>query len=696
MSSGIDEALDRVLDRLPAHLLARDADAGGLLRALLRAVAGELDLLESDLDALYDAWSVETCAEWVLPYLADLVGIEEPPPDIGPGASRRAFVANTVAYRRRKGTVAVLEQVARDVSGWQARAIEYHRLLVATTHVNHVRLDRPATASVRDDLDLIALDHAGVPALTPGLDALAHTAEARRISSGRGRYGIPRVGVFLYPLRVYEVGWSTARAVGDGFTMDPLGRAVPLFAAPRADEGIEHLSAEADLPVPLRPRRLLALLRAARAGDLDPALLPLGVRIDSDEIALPPSRIRACGLEDLDPGTPAGEWQAMVDPLSGHLTCYDGTTAATPIAVAVRWAYGAMTDIGAGPYDRTDVHEAAMSSDRYLGQPEAVDAQTAVRAGATPQDTDVASVAEALAEASAHWAGTGGGATYFISIRDSASYPDALEVEIPPKTRLVIVAADWPMRVLRNGEVRAPQPGVYSPDGVRPHLAGPLRVTGGAGSSLVLDGVVLGDELVVAPGDLGSLTITQSTLAGATRVLSDLTATNGDLRIRVQRSIIADIDLAAPVPELTVTDSAVTGAVIGASVHADFDGSTVFGPVTVRLLNGSSCVFDAAVTVEHRQLGCLRFSYAAAGSRTPRRFRCAPEGAAPVFVSRESGSPAFAALAAGCPAAIASGGEHGDEMGVHYHVRRRARVVAARRTLADYTPVQIEFGIFGS
>lgn len=37
----------------------------------------------------------------------------------------RAWVANTLAYRRRKGTALVLEQLARDVTGWPATAVEF-------------------------------------------------------------------------------------------------------------------------------------------------------------------------------------------------------------------------------------------------------------------------------------------------------------------------------------------------------------------------------------------------------------------------------------------------------------------------------------------------------------------------------------------------------------------------------------------
>jgi phage tail P2-like protein len=173
-----DDVLTRLLERLPAHLVARDAEAGGLLRSLLRAVATELDVLEADLEDLYDAWFVETCAEWLVPYLADLVGVDDLPADLGPTTTRRALVANTIAYRRRKGTAAVLEQAAHDATGWPARAVEFFRLLAVSTHVNHVHVERPAAASVRDAgrLDLTGLDAAGAAALTPGLDPLAHTA----------------------------------------------------------------------------------------------------------------------------------------------------------------------------------------------------------------------------------------------------------------------------------------------------------------------------------------------------------------------------------------------------------------------------------------------------------------------------------------------------------------------------------------
>jgi hypothetical protein len=715
-----DDVLARLLDRLPAHLVARDEESGGLLRALLRAVAAELDVLERDLEGLYDAWFVETCAEWVVPYLADLVGVAEVPADLGTGTTRRTFVANTVAYRRRKGTAAVLEQVGGDVTGWPARAVEFFRLLATSAHVNHVHPDRPAIASLRGAgrLDLTALDRAGVAALARGLDPLAHTADVRRIAPLRGRYGIPNIGVFLYPVQVYEVGapegpadatgpadgWSQARPVGAGFTVDPLGRSTPLFAPPVDDVGIEHLSGEGDLPVPLRPRRLLAMLTAARRGELDPTTLPLGVRVGAGGTALPPERIRVCGLEDLDADLAPTEVQVMVDPRAGRLTCYAGGAATDPGDVFVRYSYAGLADVGAGTYDRSELHDRVLAADRYSGRTGTA-GQVSVRADAAASELVVGSVTDALARAAAHWSTVHAGdplpGTFVISVGDSASYPAALDVVIPPATRLVLVAAGWPERVLRTGQVLPAQPGVYVPDGLRPHLLGSLTVTGGSGSSLVLDGVVLEGDLVVTDGDLGALTVAQSTLTGRVRVAGDPGTPNGDLQLTAVRSVLGGVELDTPVPTLAMTDCVVDGPVTGGSVHAALEGCTVFGAVAVRSLDASSCVFDGKVTVEHRQVGCLRFSCTGPGSRTPRRFRCVPAdggdvAAAPVYASRDPGSPSYAALAATCPAAIRTGGEDRAEMGVHHHLRRPLSVEAAARALAPYVPVRLEIGIFGS
>ena len=130
---------DSLYRLLPAVYRIRDEAQGKPLRALVGAFAHELQALEENLEQLYDDQFIETCAEWVAPYIGDLIGYRPLHGVIPRLASPRAEVANTISYRRRKGTAAMLEQLARDVTGWPARAVEFFQLLGWTQHMNHVR-----------------------------------------------------------------------------------------------------------------------------------------------------------------------------------------------------------------------------------------------------------------------------------------------------------------------------------------------------------------------------------------------------------------------------------------------------------------------------------------------------------------------------------------------------------------------------
>ena len=716
-------AVDRLLELLPVHVVARDAEAGGLLRALLEAAGAELEILERDIDDLYASWFIETCPEWVVPYLGDLVGVTDLPPDLsaagGAGLSRRAFVANTLAYRRRKGTPAVVEQVARDATGWPARVVEYHRLLAAATHVNHVRLDRSATAGLRTPaaaggpLELVPT------AVAQGaLDPLAHTADVRRIDRLRGRYGIGNLGVFLFPDQVYESGWAPARPRGaNGWSLHPLRLDGPLYAVPATEETIEHLATEADLPVPMRPRRLLALLARARATVADPGTLPVSVRVDGGE-PLDPRRIRVCGIEDLavDPASPDPDnpdplpgWQVVVDPLSGRLRTYVDGAADAPPRLDARFGYGATADVGAGTYDRAAVHADVLLADPYVGDPSRggpdVTAQVAVLAD--PTGTVPSPLATALSAAEAAWSGPASpaGGTYVVAIGDSGLYPGDVAVHVPEGTRLVVVAAAWAQRFLDDGEVLPPPLGVYTPEGLRPQVIGDLTVTGDGGGSVVLDGLVVEGDIVVGPGTLGSLAVGQCTVSGTVRVGTGA-ATNPGIAVQVVRSVVGGVAFGPAAATLMVTDSVVDAvelggsgeAIRGAGLALTVVATTVRGLVTTRTLAASSSILDGPVDVEHRQEGCVRYSFVVAAARAPRRYRCVPEpdgdrSVRPVYQSVDPGSPHYLALAPGCPVAVGQGGESGSEMGVHHHLRRPERVRTAGRLLASYLPVGLEIGV---
>jgi len=106
----------RLYDLLPSIYRVRDDQQGGPLRDLLDVVAEQVAVLEENLAQLYDDQFIETCADWVVPYIGGLIGVRALHGDVPRIASPRAEVAHMIAFRRRKGTASMLEQLARDVT----------------------------------------------------------------------------------------------------------------------------------------------------------------------------------------------------------------------------------------------------------------------------------------------------------------------------------------------------------------------------------------------------------------------------------------------------------------------------------------------------------------------------------------------------------------------------------------------------
>ena len=255
---------DELWALVPSVYRERDAEAnqGGALRALVEVLGDQAEVVAQDLARLYDSWFIETCEPWVVPYLGDLLGVRPLhalEPD-GATPMPRAYVANTIAYRRRKGTPAVLEQLARDVTGWPAKVVEFFGLLATTQRLSH---RRPGNLRTPDLRRAAALDEVGGP-----FEDAAHLAEARQPSAGR--YGIPNVGLFVWRLEPFQLFRVQARAVADPadgrFHVDPTGLDVALFNPPRPEETITALATMRHVPGPLRRRALFDELEARRAG----------------------------------------------------------------------------------------------------------------------------------------------------------------------------------------------------------------------------------------------------------------------------------------------------------------------------------------------------------------------------------------------------------------------------------------------
>ena len=240
----------------------RDAAQGYPLQGLLRVMAEQVNLVEDGITQQYDNWFIETAADWVVPYIGDLVGFV-PSPQAGLPASAdtaegrlrdrwlvpRREVANTMRLRRRKGTLGVLDQLAADIAEWPAHAVEFYRLLGWNQNIDHLHLHRARLADLRD---MEALDLLDGP-----FDRMAHSVDVRRIDSHRtlGRTNIPSVGIFVWRLNSYSVTYTPAHCdeeVGPHcYTFSVLGQDAPLFIRPSRDAKAPPAD-ELGLPAPIR------------------------------------------------------------------------------------------------------------------------------------------------------------------------------------------------------------------------------------------------------------------------------------------------------------------------------------------------------------------------------------------------------------------------------------------------------------
>ena len=345
---------DLLYKLLPAVYRQRDVEQGQPLQALLRVIGEQVDVVEEDISQLYENWFIETCQDWSVPYISDLIGYRlvheagEPGDVSTPQRQQRnkilvprCEVANTIRYRRRKGTLALLELLARDVAGWPARAVEFYRLLGLTQAINHLRLEQGWTVDVRQ---VDALDRLDGP-----FDGLTHAVDVRRITSHRtpGRHNIPTVGLYVWRLNDYRVtetpAYSREEFGTHCYTFSVLGNDTPLYTCPEPESDPTDIADEMNLPTPIRRRAF-----EARKTDYYGPSKSLEILVGDSRELVPPERIIPADLTDWH-YRPRRHEEVVVDPELGRLAFHPRRV---PSRVWVTYTYGFSADIGGGEYDR--------------------------------------------------------------------------------------------------------------------------------------------------------------------------------------------------------------------------------------------------------------------------------------------------------------------------------------------------------
>lgn len=679
------ESPDSVYKLLPAVYRIRDAERGYLLRAFLRLIASQVKIAKEGIDRLWDDLFIETCDDWIIPYIGDLIG-NNPLHDIE--RPSRADVAKTIYYRRRKGTLPMLEELARDVTGWGCHAVEFFQMISWAQNLNHLRLHSKGCPDIRDLNTMDLVDTA--------FDSVSHTVDVRAIKQNEGWYNTRNIGFFLWRLRSYPLENVQARPVsGSGdyrFHFSPLGNPVPLFHHPLREGDEIGLAGEIHVPGPIRPAAFHFHTENYYGSGRS-------VHITKDGTPIKPQDILCKNLKNWDrPLEKVG-----VDVTRGRIAFATGEE---PSEVIVSYYHGFGADVGGGQYERRST----------LTDPKNADWEKTVRQ--LPENPDeVTTISAALEDWKDSDKPKG-----IIHIADNGTYQESIQIELADDRWLAIEAKNNQRPTLRLTG------------------SGALEVIGNHPTAgLTLNGLLI-EGAIDLQDSLGELQILHCTLVPGLSMNEDgepvhpdapsiqAATSNLSLAIEIHDSIVGALRLPADMTRLTVGDCildalgevaiALTGTNDQVGPPTVLERSTILGKVWVKeLILATEVIFDQPVYVERTQMGCVRFSYVPPDSQTPRRYRCQPDLALaeragawddelpeaekalvrarlqPGFTSLHHGDPGYAQLNLNCAEEIRTGAEDGSEMGAFSHLRQPQREANLRIRLEEYLPFRLEAGL---
>jgi hypothetical protein len=745
---------DRLYQLLPAIYRIRDHERGEPLRALLQVIAEQVNLVEGDVGRLYENWFIETCEDWVVPYLGELVGWEGvhdagEPGDVTDTCGRarnrilmpRREVANTIGHRRRKGTLALLELLARDVAGWPARVVEFYGVTAATQALDYQRSGRGRLVDVRqgDVLDRVS----------GSFDELAHTVDTRSMTSGprQGSYNLPSVGLYVWRLRAYSVTNAPAYCREDVgancFTFSALGNDAPLFTRPAREPEASGIAGELNVPAPIRRRAFEERVRVGDAQRRQASGSYYGVLGDGSRTAnsvavwapdwpekggdpavpVPRERVIPADLTSWAYVPPRG--YLALDPMLGRIAFPPRQLPKE--GVRVSYHYGFSADLGGGEYQRP------------ISQPDGSRTIQVANEGALRRALMTWQQGEDASDANQ--------VHTVIEIQDSGVYVLPIDVSLAAGHSLQIRAAQRRRPVIQLIDWRTEQPDS-------------MTITGAPGSRFTLDGLLIAGRGMRVDGKLASVMVRHSTLVPGWSLDPDceprrpaepsIELVDTSACLVIDHSIVGSIqvnqdEVAAEPLIIRIADSIIDatgtdcdspeceaiGAAGSARAHATLAiaRSTIIGRVMTHAIRiAENSIFMGCVTVARSQIGCIRFSYVTANSRTPRRFRCQPDLAEaavadairaqrpalpidtldtataaarrdervrvrPRFNGMRYGMPTYCQLAENCADEIVRGADDEAEMGAFHDLFQPQRAANLRVRLDEYAPAASDTAI---
>jgi hypothetical protein len=704
---------------LPAVFRTRDALQGGQLAALFSVLETQYGIVQDSLAQLYDDQFIETCAPWVIPYIGELIGFDPVYTIALNSPDSRAEVANTIGYRRRRGTLLALEQVTHDVSGRTTMVVEEFRRLITTLSLRDVRPHHNATARLRKGRDWDGSSVQDGP-----FTQLNRTIDVRRIAPrvriarspdpapldiilhGGGRFNIPDVAVWIWRWQSWPIADAPAFELGSGgYFFSALGGPAPLFQQPPpAPLPFTRLINEGDAPQPISRRSFAENIAAYYPSSF--ALFADGALVDASQIISANLCTNAGGALCT---VPSGK--IAIDPELGRIQY--AADVPLPLSLRVNYSYGAAAAMGGGPYDRTTsivppasaTFEAVVGSADYPTLEDAVAAWNTQPAGSSGIILLPGYESFAIDLTGANTVQVASGSQLLIASAEISSGSAPLFTRSCVTLRGDIEVNGITPPVLPDGQA-APL-GQLQMNGI--HLAGEMRVSGAPFCLQIADSTLVPGRSLTTQGNpayAGEPSISGDAIGlflCLTRTISGPVALGTSCSARIVSSILdassaycaayAGPDLASAGAGLHIEDSTVIGRVWAQMIR--LASNTIFHS---RL--GWRDPWQAAVWAVRRQTGCVRFCSLPFTSLTPRRYECLPpdknsEAALePRFITLRFGEPGYCLLSGDVPVAIWKGASDGSQMGVFHQIQETEAVTNVQIRSQEYLPANLERGIF--
>lgn len=493
---------------LPSIYRERDSKSDFFLKKICNIIDNAFKLTMDSIKKTYDIPFIETCDDWAIPYIAANINASIPYAVTNSKYGQRAWIANTISFRKHKGTVSMLEQLARDATNWPAKVVEFFQFINFVPNVNY----NPNKSSIfiPDIRDIAKLDRLMSP-----FERISHMLDIREIGSSKGLYNIENIGIFLWRIKSLPVLDAPAYYHGStNFSFNQFGFDVPIFKKGKPLGERYDMAEEINIDGPLNIQTLKDNLddyyyeyEKYDEDTSNPDISSLtehkkkSLSLKVNDKIIGTNSIIVCSLKDWNIQIPKGK--VAIDPVLGRIRFPENEL---PKSVYVNYYYGFSSEIGGGFYIRKRCSFGDLKNYSLEDSDEPIHYKISKKQDVVESLKNY--VFSSITDAIKKWKEDGKKNSIF-EILDSEFYNENnLLFDIPSETQIIFQSKQKERPVLRLGNA--------------------MKIKGNKNSRLILDGIVF-DKIYdqsysnmenknnclinILPGDLRHLIVSQCTLA---------------------------------------------------------------------------------------------------------------------------------------------------------------------------------------